>query len=217
MGRMVVTKIIKVEKFALQFEKFDNWVYVNCSDREDPFVLPRKFFDEQELKYSTLSYNWILDLTWAETYVALSKNYLKQYFEKGDWGVKNYDTWIVNPLPLLRRGIENRYYQADVSNSGFLTLNGEFVRRPYQLVLNDYTHKKKLVAKLLTNPKILSAEICQGYGLYLEDSYVYAVYMPAVQEFKRLTTSDSYDETEAAFDIIDRLNIQRFKRVDEEL
>ena len=45
-----------IKKFKLEFEKFDDWVYIKCPPVAEPYLLPRKFFDEMEAKHARVKY-----------------------------------------------------------------------------------------------------------------------------------------------------------------
>ncbi len=218
---MQTETITQVKKFKLIFEKFDDWVYIKCSDRKDSFLLTRKHFDAMEAKHakSKVPYNWILKINWIDAYNAFSTEYLKQYFETGNWSPGDYKTWIINALPLLRKGIKNRYFQGDVSSSGFLTINNKFVRRPYPLELCGYRSKTELLKKLLKNPKVLSAEI-KEIPYYMESKYVssiHIIYIPSVREFDKFVENKIADSGfEVCWDIEKRLNIKRFKLLEDD-
>ncbi|KKL59517.1 hypothetical protein LCGC14_2214580 [marine sediment metagenome] len=181
-GNMQTETIIK--KFKLEFEKFDDWVYIKCPSVAEPYLLPRKFFDEMEAKYAKgkVPYNWLLKIKWVDTYTAFSEDYLKQYFETGRWEPNSHDTWIVDPLPLLKAGVKDRYYQANVTYDGFLHLDGKPIRRPYQFALHGYKLKEKLVKLLLKHPKIISAELKDiphyDYEVWNEQQSIHVLYMP---------------------------------------
>ena len=177
MKAQTITQTI-TKRFILEFEKFDDWVYIKCSDHKQPYLLPRKFFDKREAKHakSKNPYNWLLAIKVATAYYALSEDYLKQYFEKGLWSPKDHSTWIVDPLPLLKAGVKDRYYQAEVHMEGFLRFDSKLVRRPYPINLHDYRSKGELVKKLLKNPKILHATIEQG-RYYDDDDYICIIYL----------------------------------------
>lgn len=213
---MITETITQVKKFKLEFEKFDDWVYIKCSDRKDPYLLPRKHFDEMEAKHPK-GYNWLLKLTWRDIYVALSKDYLKQYFETGNWG-PDYKTWIVDPLLLLKAGIKDRYYQADIATDGFLRFDDKYVRRPFPIELRGYHSKKDAVKKLQKNPKVLKAEI-KPYDCYCgepcscETHIISIIYMPSIVEFNRLTANKgAMSPSTIGWDIERRLGIKKFKK-----
>ena len=216
---MKTATITQVKKFKLEFEKFDDWVYIKCNDRKDPFLLPRKFFDKMEAKYTKgkVKYNWLLKIKWTDIYVALSKDYLKQYFETGDWGLKD-STWIVDALPLLRKGVKDRYYQADVVTDGFLHFDNKPVRRPFPIELREYYPKSEVVEKLRKNSKVLSVKLkeipCYNQEPGRETAYIYIVYMPSVKEFNGFVVKNKISICEAQWDIELRLGIKRFKRKD---
>jgi len=214
---MQTETITKVQKFKLKFEKFDDWVYIKCSDCKDPYLLPRKFFDEMEAKHakSKTPYNWLLKLTRADTYIAYSEDHLKQYFEEsGNHYEPNWQTYIVDPLPLLKAGVKDRYYRFNGDNH-YLYLGDKPMRCPYIINLRGYHSKQKLVEKLLKHPKILKAEIEENpyYMEEDENEYIQIVYMPSQREFdKFIADSTSYDRD---FRIIDNLKIGSFKKKDE--
>ena len=214
---MQTETITQVKKFKLEFEKFDDWVYVKCSDRKEPYLLTRKHFDTMEVKHSKNKkgpYNWLLKLSWADMHVALSTDYLKQYFEEsGGYYTPDWQTWIVDPLPLLRADVKDRYYQAGMGD-GYLHLNGKPVRCPFVIELNNYHSQQEVLKKLLKMPKILKAEI-RDIPSYNQDSgettFIYIVYLPSVREFNRLAV-EGKTRFDAQWDIIKRLGIDKFKR-----
>lgn len=215
---MKTETIAQVKKFKLEFEKFDDWVYIKCVGRweDGPFLLPRKFFDEQETKRakSKTPYNWILNVAHKHIYSALSKDYLKRYFETGLWQPDNWKTWIIDPLPLLKEGIKRRYYQANISN-GFLYFNNKPVRRPFSLELHRYHSKQELIKRLLKNPKVLKAEL-QDVPYYNQDTWnelqcIHIIYMPSTREFNKLVP----DIGRALWEIEQGLNIKKFKKEDD--
>lgn len=145
----------------------------------------------------------------------MSEDYLKQYFETGSWG-PDYKTWIVDPLPLLRAGVKNRYYQTDVATDGFLHLNGKRIRRPFPLELHGYHSKQEVTKKLQANPKVLSAEL-RDVPYYRQDIWdetqcIYVIYLPSVKEFNRLIAENKVDISSAKYDIEQRLGIKKFKK-----
>lgn len=210
--------IVQTKKFKLEFEKFDDWVYIKCGDRPDPYLLPRKYFDNEETKHakSKTPYNWLLRILWVNAYAALSEDYLEQYFKEGFWNPINNKTWIVDPLPLLRAGIKNRYYQVDISTDGFLHFNEKPVHRPFRLELREYYPKSKVVEKLQKNPKVLSVKLktVSSYdrGFLDEAQHIHVVYLPSVREFNKLIATNNYGSAAAQFDIEPRLGIKKFKR-----
>lgn len=216
---MQTEMITQVKKFKLEFEKFDDWVYIKCSDRKDPYLLPRKYFDKMEVEQFFAKegpYHWLLQIEWQDAYVALSKDYLKQYFKTGDWG-PDYNTWIVDPLPLLKAGGKDCYYQANVTVDGFLRFDGKYVRRPFPIELRRYHSKEEVVKKLQKNPKVLKAEI-KPYNCYCYEScncekhIIHIVYMPSVVEFNRFVKEAKVDTNHAEYDIEQRLGIEKFKK-----
>lgn len=214
---MQTETITKVQKFKLNFEKFDDWVYIKCGDCKTPYLLPRKLFDEMEAKYakSKTPYNWLLKLNWGDTYVAYSEDYLKQYFEEsGIHYNPDWQTYIVNPLPLLKAGVKDRYYRFDRDNH-YLYLGDKPMRCPHIIDLRGYHSKQELVEKLLKLPKILKAEIEQNPYWMEEDEneYIQIVYMPSVQEFNKFTVD--FSSCIRDFKIIDSLKISSFKKKDD--
>ena len=215
---MKTRTITQVKKFKIKFEKFDDWVYVKCSDRKEPYLLTRKHFDMMEAKHAKNKkgpYNWLLKLSWGDIHVALSTDYLKQYLEEsGGYYTPNYQTWIVDPLPLLRANVKDRYYQAGMGD-GYLHLNGKPVRCPFVIELNEYHSQQKVLKKLLKMPKILKAEI-RGIPHYNQEPgeeipLIYIVYLPSVREFNRFIVENK-SRLGAKWDIIPRLGIDKFKR-----
>ena len=221
---MQTETITQVKKFKLKFETFDDWVYIKCSDRKDPYLLPRKFFNEMEAKHaigiggrkSKISYNWLLKLTWTDTYVAYSEDHLKQYFEEsGTHYEPNWQTYIVDPLPLLKAGVKDRYYRFD-GNNHYLYLGNKPMRCPYVIDLRGYHSKQELVRKLLKNPKILKAEIEENPYWMEEDEKecIQIVYMPSQREFdKSVVEKDS--SCDRSFKITNSLKISNFKKKDD--
>ncbi len=222
---MQTEMITQTKKFKLEFEKFKDWVYIKCSDRKDPYLLPRKYFDEMEVKRSKNRkgpYYWLLQIKWPDMYFALSQDYLNQYFETGHWG-PDYNTWRVNPLPLLKAGIKGRYYQADVASNGYLRADNKYIRRPFPFELRGYFLKKEVVKKLQKNPKVLKAEI-EPYNCYCCESFcscdnyiISVIYMPSVVEFNRLTANKgNMSPSSIKCDIERRLGIKTFKKREED-
>ena len=205
-----------IKKFKLEFEKFDDWVYIKCLPVAKPYLLPRKFFDEREAKHAKgkVPYNWLLKIEWMNTYAAFSEDYLKQYFATGRWVPDGRTNWVVDSLPLLRAGVKDRYYQANVAYDGFLHLDGKPICRPYQFELHGYKLKEKLVKLLLKHPKIISAEL-KDSPWWNEQQSIYILYMPSVREFNKLVADGQADSSAACFIIERRLNIKRFKRDDD--
>ena len=203
------------KRFTLEFEKFDDWVYIKCSDRKQPYLLPRKFFDKREAKHSKSKtpYNWLLAIKATTAYYALSEDYLKKYFEEGRWSPDDR-TWIADPLPLLKAGVKNRYYQTEVYIDGFLRFEGKLVRRPYCMHLRDYHSKEKLIKKLLKNSKITSATI-KSARHYDDDDYICIIYLPSVREFNKLVADKKFWSSDAEWLITKRLNIKKFKKEDD--
>ncbi|KKK77295.1 hypothetical protein LCGC14_2855060, partial [marine sediment metagenome] len=64
--------------------------------------------------------NWLLKIEWMNTYAAFSEDYLKQYFATGRWVPDGRTNWVVDSLPLLKAGVKDRYYQANVTYDGFV-------------------------------------------------------------------------------------------------
>ena len=213
---MQTETITQVKKFKLEFEKFDDWVYIKCSDRKEPYLLPRKHFDTMEVKHLKNRkgpYYWLLKYAWQDGYVALSTDYLKQYFEEsGGYYTPNYQTWIVDPLPLLKANVKDRYYQAGMDD-GYLHFDDKPVRCPIVIELNRYHSQQEVLKKLLKMPKILKAEIrdIPYYNQDQEASFIYIVYLPSVREFNRLAV-EGKTRLDAQWDIIYRLGIDKFKK-----
>lgn len=215
---MKTETITQVKKFKFEFEKFDDWVYIKCSDRKEPYLLTRKHFDKMEAKHTKNRkgpYNWILKLSWADIHVALSTDYLKQYLEEsGGHYAPDYPTWIVDPLPLLRANVKDRYYQVQMDD-GYLHLDGKPVRCPFVIELNSYHSQREVVKKLLKMPKILKAEI-RDIPYYNRDAgettLIYVVYLPSVKEFNKFVAEEGKTRFDAKWDIIKRLGIDKFKR-----
>ena len=117
---MQTETIVKTTKFKLEFEKFKDWVYIKRSGEKDPYLLPRKYFDKMEAKHAKgkVKYNWLLKIDYLSKYYALSKDYLNNYFKTGEWG-RMLETALEDPLPLLRKGVKDRYYQMSVYDDGF--------------------------------------------------------------------------------------------------
>ena len=215
---MQTETITKVQKFKLVFEKFDDWVYIKCSDSKDPYLLPRKFFDEMEAKHakSKTPYNWLLKLTRADTYVAYSVDYLKQYFEEsGIYYNPDWKTYIVDPLPLLKEGVKDRYYRFNRDNHYFY-LGDKPMRCPHIINLRGYHSKQDLIKKLLKHPKILKAEITANPDYMEEDEneYIQIAYMPSQREFDKSVVGKDTSSTRS-FKITNSLKISAFKKKDE--
>jgi len=215
---MQTETIVKTIKSKLEFEKFKDWVYIKLSGRsKEPFILPRKYFDKMEAKHSKgkVKYNWLLTIHSSNKYYALSKDYLKNYFKTGNWG-ELLTTAIVDPLPLLKTGVKDRYYQLNVCEDGFLKFNDKQVLRPYTIDLYGYRMKTDLITLLLKKPKIISAEIksAEIKNVWDDDDKIQIVYMPSVQEFNKFIANDRVDNSLASYDIINRLNIEKFRKVD---
>lgn len=216
---MQTETITQVKKFKLEFEKFVDYVYIKCSDSKHLYLLPRKYFDEMEAKHSKgkVPYNWLLNLQGKDKYLAMSPDYLKQYFETGRWAPADYNTWIIDdPLPLLRAGQQHCYYQAWNVLNGFLHFEGKRVLRPFHLILRGYSCKDIIVKKLRKNPKVLKAEIGNDpysdcCGCDESSRVIRVIYKPSVREFNRLVAEDKADSSSAEYDIIRRLGIKQYQ------
>lgn len=214
---MKTKTITQVKKFKLMFEKFDDWVYIKCSNFKTPYLLSRKYFDEMEAKHTKNRegpYYWLLKHKWQDMYVALSTGYLKQYFEEsGGYYTPDYQTWCVNPLPLLRANVKDRYYQAHMDD-GFLHFDGKPVRCPFVIELRKYHSQQKVLKILQKNPKVLSAEL-KDTPFYYEDGsrqYIHMVYLPSVREFNKLVVEGNKTSLDVQWYVISRLGIDKFKK-----
>ena len=71
-NNMQTETIIKITKFKLEFEKFKDWVYIKLSGEENPYLLPRKYFDKMEAKHAEgkVKYNWLLKIDYLNKYYA---------------------------------------------------------------------------------------------------------------------------------------------------
>lgn len=211
---MQTETILLTKKFKLEFEKFDDWVYIKCSNHEAPYLLPRKYFDEIEAKHA--KYNWLLNIEHADMYHALSEEYLKQYFETGSWTPMD-NTWIVNPLPLLKAGVKNRYFVARPFINGFLYFNNKPIRKAISINFHGYHSEQEVIKSLQKNPKVLSAKFVDD-GYYDNDTYISVTYLPSVKEFNKFIADadDDINICDIDYKIIQRLTpcIKNFKKVD---
>lgn len=221
MKKISVTKSVTE---SIEFEKFDEFVYVRITGWSDPFLVRRDFFDALERKDP--SYKLVIrklsGLNWKDVYHAFSKDFLLKNYFKGNRWQPNYETYVVDALPLLRKGLAaGRIFQDHCSDDGFLYFDGKPVLRPELVEFHSKEYDLEAVKKSLEKHAKVSDIRIYETEWFSVDSYgrhtLECLYTPDPREFRRWQTLrgefwSCECRWEAQRSLEKELKLERFKR-----